>query len=411
MPNAQGVFKQTRVKRQAAKGTVAATGGAQIMRRESSTFALKKDNFTTESEITSTMQVTANRHGAKQVDGKLTGLLSPGTYSDVLAALLRRDFAAVAAITNASFTIANGATVGGVQLYTLTRAAGSFLTDGAKVGMVGRLTAGAFNAGNLNKNLFITAVTALALTVMTLDGSALTAQGPIATATLTFPGKTTFVPTAGHTNVYYTVEEWMSDVPASEVNSDVKFTQAALSLPGSGNAKIDLTAMGLNQTNSAAAYFVTPTAETTTAPVVAASGALLVGGVPQAVITDLSVNIDGSGQVADPVVGTTLRPDVFSGKIKVSGQFSAYFADSSIHTAFLQEQTLQILSALCADGSAGGDFITLAMTSVNINSSDPDDAETGIKRTYQYFAELDAGGGAGQATEKTTLQIQDSQAQ
>lgn len=409
--NAQGVYKQTRIRRQAAKGTLApAAGGGQVMRRESSTFGLKKDTFSTETEITQTMQVTANRHGAKQVDGKITGLFSAGTYSDPLAALLRRDFAAVSAIANASISIANAAVAGGVQTYTVSRAAGSFLTDNVKVGMVARLTAGGFNAANSNKNLFIIAVAASALTVLTLDQSTLAVEGPIASATLSFPGKASFIPSSGHTNVYYTVEEWMADVAVSERNLDVKFTQAAISLPGSGNAKIDFTAMGLDQTSAGAAYFTAPTVETTTAPCAAASGALLVNGVPQAVITDLSITVDGSGAVADAVVGTNLRPDVFSGKVKVSGQFTAYFQDASIHNAFLQEQTIQILSAMTADMSPASDFIAFAMCSVNINSSDPDDAETGIKRTYQYVAEYNAAGGAGKATELTTLQVQDSQA-
>jgi hypothetical protein len=404
--NAQGVFKQTRIKRQTARGvTATAAAGGQIMRRETSVFEMQKDTFTTESEITSTQQITANRHGAKQIAGKLTGLLSPGTYSDPLGALLRRDFAAVTAVTGASITVA-----GAGPTYTITRAAGSWLTDGFKVGMVTRLTAGAFNAANLNKNLFIVGATALVLSVLTLDGSSLVAEGPIAAATASIPGKVTYTPVTGQTVTYYTVEEWMPDAGVSELNTDVKFTQAALSLPGTGNAKIDFTAMGLNQTSGVAAYFQAPTVETTTSPCVAASGALLVNGVAQATVTDLSFTIDGSGAMANAVVGTTVRPDVFSGKVKVSGQFTAYFQDSTFHTAFLNESVLSILSALAADSSANADFITFAMSSVNINSSTPEDVETGFKRTYKFQAELNAAGGAGTATEKTTLQIHDSQA-
>lgn len=406
MANAQGVNKQTRIGRQTAKGTmaVAALATAKVMRRESSTFAVKKDTFTTESEITSTMQITSNRHGAKQVDGKLTGLLSPGTYSDPLSALLRRDFAAVTAITGASITIA------GTGPYTITRAAGSFLTDGIKVGMVIRPTAGAFNAANLNRNLFVIALTATVATVIPVDGSTLVAEGPIAAATVSIPGKSTFIPSAGHTNIYYTVEEWMSDVPSSERNLDVKFSQANLSMPGSGNAKIDFSALGLDQTSGVAQYFTAALPETSTAPCVAASGVLMVNSVQQAVITDMSVAIDGSAAAADAVVGSVLRPDVFSGKVKVSGSFTAYFSDPTLHAAFLNETQMQILSVLAADGSPNGDFISFAMYAVKINSSDPDDAETGMKRTYQFQATYNAAGGAGQATEKTTLFVQDSQA-
>lgn len=405
MANAQGVNKQTRIGRQSAKGTmaVAALATARVMRRETSTFGLKKDTFTTESEITSTMQITSNRHGAKQVDGKLAGLLSPGTYADPLSALLRRDFTAVSPIAGASITVA-----GAGPTYTLTRAAGSFFTDGINVGMVIRPTAGAFNAANLNRNMFVVGLTATVATVIPVDGGALVAEGPIASATVSVPGKVSYIPTSGHTNVYYTVEEWMSDVPASERNIDVKFSQANLSMPGSGNAKIDFSALGLDQKLAGAQYFTAALPETTSSPCVAASGVLMVNGVQQAVITDLSVAIDGSAAAADPVVGSTLRPDVFSGKVKVSGSFTAYFADSTLHSAFLNETQMQILSVLAADGAPNGDFISMAMYAVKINSSDPDDAETGMKRTYQFQATYNAAGGAGQPTEKTTLLVQDS---
>lgn len=404
MAVAQGVSKQTRIKRQTAKGTLAGATGGQILRREQSTFELAKETYTTESEITSKQQVTSVSHGVKTVNGKLTGILSPGTYSDPISAILRRDFAAVSAITGASITIA------GTGPYTVTRAAGSFLTDGVKIGMVVRLTAGTFNAANLNKNLFVTGVTATVLTVITLNGSTLTAEGPIASATVTVPGKVTYVPESGHTNVYYTVEEWYPDVTTSERNQDVKFTQANISLPGNGNSKIDFTAIGLDQTGDTTAYFTSPTAESTTDALAAANGALFVNGAQQAIVTDLSINIDGKGSPADGVVGSTTRPDVFNGKVAVSGSFTAYFEGSTIPDLFRNGTSIAILSALTTGSTAAADFVTFALTAVKLNSSTPDDAETGMKRTFQFQAVYNSAGGAALANTATTVQIQDSQA-
>ena len=71
------------------------------------------------------------------VDGPFTGELSPGTYKDFMAAAVRKAFAAVAAITGMSITIA-----GSGPTYTVTRGAGDFIAGGIKLGMVGRLTAG-----------------------------------------------------------------------------------------------------------------------------------------------------------------------------------------------------------------------------------------------------------------------------
>lgn len=405
MAIAQGVIKSVRVKRQSAKGSLAGTTGGQILRRESATFELQKEAYTTENEITSTQQVKSSRHGVKLVNGSVSGILSPGTYSDIMSTILRRDFAAVAAITGASITIAASGSD-----YTLTRAAGSYLTDGIKIGMVVRLTAGAFAAGNLNKNLFVKAVTALVLTVSVLNGSTLTAEGPIASATVTVPGKVTYVPDTGHTNVYWTVEEWYSDAAVSERNLDVKFTQASLALPGSGNATVQLSALGLDQTSDTTAYFTAPTAETTTDALAAANGLLLVNGTAVAVVTDLSFDINGNGNAADGVVGTNIRPDVFNGKVAISGSFSAYFEGGTIPALFRDETATSIVSAMTSGSAANSDFMTISMSNVKLNSSTPDDNETGLKRTYNFVALYNAAGGAALANTATSIQIHDSAA-
>lgn len=404
MAIAQGVAKQVRFKRQSAKGSLAGASGGQIMRRETATFELAKETYDTASEITSRRQLISSRHGVKIVNGSLSGILSPGTYADQLAALLMRDFAAVTSITGASITIA------GAGPYTLTRAAGSFLTDGIKIGMVVRLTAGTFNAANLNKNLFVTGVTATVLTVLVLNGSTLVAEGPIASATVAVPGKVTYVPETGHTNIYYTVETWHPDVAVSERNLDVKITQADISLPGSGNAGVQFTSLGLDQTKDVTAYFTAPTAETTTEALVAANGVLLVNGVAQAVVTDVSISVNGNGNAADGVVGTNIRPDVFMGKLMATGSFTAYYDGGVIPDLFINETDTSVVCALVTGNLANSDFMTIAMSKLNLTTSSPEDNETGLKRTYNFTAEFNAAGGAALATHATTIQLQDSQA-
>lgn len=405
MTIAQGFRKQTIIKRQSAKGTLASASGAQVLRRETSTFELAKETYTTESEITSSQQLTSNRHGVRTVNGSLTGILSAGTYADPLSAILRRDFAAVSALTGLSLTVA-----GTGPSYTITRAAGDFLASGLTIGMGVRLTAGSFVVGNLNKNLLITGITATVLTVLVMNGSSLTAEGPIATATISVPGKVTYTAVTGQIFPYHTVEEFYPDAAVSERNIDVKFISANIQLPGTGNAKIDFTAIGLNQTQDTTAYFTTPSAETTTDALVAASGALLVGGVKQATVTDLSFSIDGKGAAADGTVGTDIRPDVFSGKVMVSGSFTCYFEGGTVPALFVNETETSIVSALTDGAGAAANFISFALYKVKLNSSTPDDQETGLKRTYQFVATLNSAGGTGTATEKTTLQVQDSAA-
>jgi len=399
----KGTSKQTRIKRQTAKGTLAGATLGQIMRRESATFELQKESYTTENEITSIQQVKSSRHGVKQVNGSLNGLLSPGTYADPLSSILRKDFAAVTNLTGI------GITVGGVPgAYTLTTT--GLLVGGIKVGMVVRVTAGTgLNANVLNKNLLVTAVTATVLTCAVLNGSTMT-LGTGTSCTINVPGKVSYVPDAGHTNLYYTVEEWYPSVPMSEVNHDVKFSKVDVALPGSGNSTIKFSAIGLDQTSSASVYFTSPAVETSTDVLAAANGLLMVDGVAQAIVTDLSFSIDGKAQAADPTVGANIRADIFSGVVAVTGAFSAYFDGATVPDLFRNETATSIVSALTSGTEANADFMTFTMTNVKLNTSTPDDNQTGMKRSYSFVALYNSAGGAALANHATSIMVCDSQA-
>ncbi len=400
----QGVFKETRIKRQSAKGTLAGTSDGQIMRRTSSINEFTKEAYSTDGEITSTQQVKSVRHGVTLGNVALDGLLSPGTYADIISTVLRKDFAAVSAITTLSLTIAASG-----SNYTITRAAGDFLAGGIKVGMVVRITAGSVNAANLNNNVLVIGVTATVLTVATINGFAMVAEGPIASCTLSVPGKVSYVPDSGHTNIYYTVEDWYNTGTGySERNRDVKYGKIDFAMPGSGNATVKFAGNGLAQTNATSVYFTAPAAESSAEVVVAASGVLIVNGSVIANITDMSVSVDGSLAPADGVVGTNERPDIFAGLVKVSGSFTGYFEDGVMPGLFLAETKINILQVLTAENAKNADFVTVVMSCVKLSSSTPDDGQTGLKRTYNFTAYRNAAGGAALANHSTSIMIQDS---
>jgi hypothetical protein len=403
MPTAQGRFKELRFKRQTAKGTIAGTSGGQRLRRVTSQFELQKETYNSADEITSTQQMLSSTHGVKMVNGSVSGLLSSGTYADFMSAVLRRDFTAVTALTGLSITIA-----GTAPNYTITRAAGDFLTGGIKVGMVIRLTAGTFNANNLNKNILVTGVTATVINGTPLNGLTLTAEGPIASATVTVQGKVTHVPASGHTQIYYGIEEWYADISQSELSNDVKIGSFNVSLPGTGNATVDFTAMGLDQTRSASAYYTAPSAESTSGIVAGASGALYVGGSPVGVVTDLSIEVNGNQTAADGTVGSNIRSDIFDGKVMATGSFTAYFENATIANNFLNEVEVSILAAVTAGSAKDAEFLSFFMPRIKVNTDTVDDGETGLKRTFNYEALYNAAGGAALSTQQTTIQVHDS---
>lgn len=403
MTNASGVAKQVRYKAEATFGTAPGASGAQLLRRVSSSLDLKKDTYQS-AEIRSDYQIADFRHGVRRVGGAINGELSPGTYKDFIAAALRKAFAAVSAISSLSITVS-----GSGPTYTAARGAGSWLTDGIKIGMVGRFTAGSLNAANLNKNLLVTGVTASNLTVMPLNGVALVAEGPIASCTFTPTGKQSYTPTTGHTDDSFAIEHWYSDISQSELFTGCKVNSIDIGLPPTGMATIGMDFLGKDITAGASQYYTSPTAATSTGIVAAVNGILLVGGVPVAICTGVSLKIDG-GYSADPVVGANTVPAVVPGRVNVTGQFTAYFADGTLRDNFINEDEISLIAVLTTSNAANADFIGFTIPRLKVGGASKSDGEKSIVATFPFQALFNSAGGAGIATEQTTLVVQDSQA-
>lgn len=400
---AAGVYKQIAYKKEVTFGTIPVAATAQALRRVSSVIDLAKDTYLS-NEIKQSFQKSDFRHGVRRVKGKLTGDLQCKTYSDFFGFALKRDFTAGASAAALTLTIA-----GSGPTYTLTRSAGSNLTDGFKNGHVIRLL-GMTNAGNNSKNLLVVSVVALVLTVIVLNGTALTAEtSSAAAATQTVTGKTTFIPQTGHTDNSFSYEHWFPDVVQGEVYSGCKVDQLNLSLPPTGLAQIDMDILGQNVTTATAQYFTSPTVITTTGALAAVNGVLRAGGVTYAILTGLTLTIN-PGFTGDPVVGSNVVPFLFPGSVMVSGQFTAYFADAVLRDAFLNETEIDLLAAFTADNTAASDFLSVALPRIKVGSAGKTDGEGGVVQTFTFQALEALTGGAGIATEKTTIQIQDAQA-
>lgn len=413
MSIAAGIFKQLAYKVESAYGAAPGQASGQSLRRVSSTLDLAKDTYES-NEIRTDQQTADFRHGARRVAGPIEGELSAGTWKDFMAAILKRDFAAVTAMTGLGLTIA-----GSGPTYTVTRSAGSYLTDGVKVGDVVRLSVGSLNAANINKNLWVTDIgSATVLTVMPLNGVAMAAEGPIAGCTVTVTGKKTYTPQTSHTNKSFAFEHWYSDLVQSELFLGCKVEKFTVNLPATGLATTTMDLMGqdLAETSAkrggvapTAQYFTSPTAATTTGAMAAVNGLVRMGGSSIATITGLSLVIEAPSS-GDPVVGSQLVPEKTPGRVRVSGQATVYFDSVTMRDAFVNETEVDILLAFTADNSATADFITFSMPRVKMGGAGKDDGEKGLIQTMPFRALFNSAGGSGVKTEKTTLTIQDSQA-
>ena len=401
MGNALAVKKKIKRAKQVAQGTPQ-TAGSQYTRRTSATFRKASDTYTN-NEIVDHMQSTGATEGTYSTAGKLDGLLSPATYAQEFANLIRAPWAATAALAGMSITIAAAG-----QAWTITRAAGNFLTDGVKQFDVIRLPTAAFNAANKDKNLLVLSITATVLTVIPLNGVPLVAEGPIAAAALNVPGKKCWALMTGHTNDFYTWEVWNPDVPASNVYQDCKVGAAQIQVPASGNPTVSFDIIGLGRTSGTVEVLTAPTAATTTTVLADAQGKAVINGVVTP-LTSININVSMGGEPGAAEIGSQARSGIIEDVLSVSGSFTAKFSSLTLQGIRDNQNIIPIAIPIATDNSASADFICMVMSAVNVFTDDEDDGKEIIK-TYNYTAKIPLTGGAALANHQTIVSIQDSQA-
>lgn len=402
MPISKGTAKIVAYKKETTWGTLAGVTLGKQLRRVTADFNLSKESYES-NELRTDRQVADFRHGVRSVEGSLNGELSSKTYADFMQSLVARDFTAAPSATALSITVA-----GAGPTYTVTRAAGSWLTDNFQVGMVFRLTAGAFNALNLNKNLLIAGVTATILTVVVLNGTALFAEGPIASATAAAIGKNTFVPATGHTDDSYTIEEFYADIAQSEAYTGMKVGSMNTQLPATGLATVDFSFMGKDLASKGTTqYFTTPTVQGTDGIYASVNGVVLVAGAPVALITSADFSIE-RGMENATAVGSNAIAEIFTGRIRVTGNLSVYFQDAAFRNYFDNETPVSLVLTLTEDSTANADFISFTIPKAKVNSFTKADAELGIVAQCSFMGLLNDVTTAGLPA--TTIAVQDSQA-
>ncbi len=396
MAISQGVSKRVAYKKETNWGDLPGASAAKEIRRVTATFNLTKETYESQ-EIRSDYQVASFSHGVRSVDGSLNGELSPGTYSDFIASAVAKDF--VAGLTIASVTADIAAAVGlGTKAFTVTRSTGSWITDGVRVGMLVQFT-GATNPENNTNNVLVIGVSALVLTVQVLSDTMLVAESA-ATLAVAQPGKQTWAPLTGHTDDSYTFEEWYADIAQSEVYTGNKVGSVAMQLPSTGLVTCDITFMGKNlQQDGAVAYFTTPTAANTEGIFAAVSGAVVVNGVPRALITSADFTIDRGLEAAN-VIGSNFAADVFTGRIRVNGNISTYFSDGQFRDYFNDETEISLVFALTNGTEKDAAAMTFAMPRVKLGSDGKQDGEMGITRDHSFVALL--------KENDTTIYVQDT---
>jgi len=398
----KGVNKVIAIAKETTFGTLSAAT-AQQLRRVNFVMNLNKDAYQSQ-EILPSQQVRDGRQGVRRVTANMNGQWSPGSYVAFFENMLRKPFAAGVSVSSLSIT-PNG-TAG-----TFTRASGSWLTDGFKVGDVVRFSG--FISGGVDNNARNFRIKDLDATVMTVYNVApenVTTVAQQTSITCSVVGKKSFVPVSGHEFMSHSIEEWMPDGATATSNRGLGMTMQAarLNLPATGFATVDFQMVGQDMAFTATQAYPAATAPNSANSLAAVNGRVRFNGADVAYITGAQITIAAPVD-APPVVGSNIVPEVFAGVITAQGQLNALLKDNSLLTLFDQETEVDLHLWLTTGSTANADFATIVMNRVKMMSNQRNDGDRSLMQmlSFQAFEHV-TGAGSGTKYDASTIIMQDS---
>ena len=389
---------------------VQATGAGGERLRVSGGGAQIQKNAVESREVRQDAQSTRGRHGSQRTTGEYETELSTGNMDTIFEALFRGTWGT--ADVEVSEGDMSSATIA-VATNVITASAGSWITAGYRVGDVVTESVGLV-AGNQNRDLRITALTATAMTVLAVDGAVLTDEaGPIASYTFTRTGRVLVNPLSGAlVKRYFTVDEHDILIDGSEIYTDAVWTSMTLSMSPDGLFMANPSFSGTGQyetvTAVSAPLLTGPTASTGL-PMAAIDAVVRLGTGDVVDLTSFEMTID---TVPDTpaTVASVFAPDVFQGSMTLGMNLTMLRSDLLDVADFINETQL---SLSCTVVDPDGNYIHFHVPNFTFGSVDKSAlSKDGGARTQTIAVPsaligIDEQGGA---FDTTTLKIQVSNA-
>lgn len=381
-----------------------AVGSAQILRRVSSTLKLAKDTYTS-NEIRVDRQIADFRHGVKRATGGIvSGEFSPATYWDFLEAVLRGTAAVAATASQSDYTSVSADNATSKFVFTAGTPSTKF-----RIGSIIRFT-NLSDSDNNSKNFLITAMGGTSNREVTVYPApdTMSADSGFTVAEI---GQSLFAPSSGFVQRKFAIEHYFSDLDIARLFTEVRADGFNIQLPATGLSTIDITGMGRDMeiyTGGSAPFFTGPTAAGTTGLMAAVNGALYVSGTRVGVLTGLNIQAQLSAS-SDPVVGQNFVPEIFLGRLNVTGQATIMLEDATFINAFKNETELSLLAYLTSTSAVDSPAVSIYLPRIKLGDADsPLQGEAGIIQTCPFQALKGLGTAAGE--DASTIRFQDTQA-
>jgi hypothetical protein len=386
MAIAQGIAKKVAMKREAAWGEAPGKNGAQSLRRVTSDLDVKYDVYTS-NEIRPDQQDAVSVNGTVKVEGTLSGELSPGSYADIFASLLRRDFVAGATLTQPGISLTQNGFDGA-----------DFVAAGFKTGTVVRATGFANELMN-NNNFLVLGVSATEMRGVFVNETGIVDESPAGDVTIAVVGGLTSVPKTGHTDVSVSIEHWFSDVGISELYTGLKPGSAEIAVPATGASTVKFGFTGKRSIDGTTQYFTDPAEALTTQALAGANGLVYLAGKGLTLATSATINISANVST-EAVIGSRYVPSVDRGRLTVEGQLVVFFQDAAQKKAVMNDERLALILALPVGNTPDADCVVIHLPSIKLNGASKNDGEKGLVQTIPFKALI--------TTTHSTIEMQDS---
>lgn len=298
-------------------------------------------------------QTRRGRHGSRTVAGSYNVPMCLGEPDTLLEAAIRGTWVAAAAITQATMTSITTTTT------TIVAAAGSWITQGVRVGDRVKLT-GHSTAANNAKWFRVTAVTASTITCGNIAGAAPLVLDAGADSSFTLTVARTLIMGTTPTERYFSFDEYYQDIDVSHAFTDVKVNKLSFSAQPDQEALWTLGMLGLdgNATASGNSPVLTSPTYTTSLPLVLAdNGYVRINGIDYGIVTGVSFELDMGGGV--PSVLAANAPDVFLDNASGRGTITCMKSDDTFFTAFDSETQIELAIDLVENDSDPKDFVSV----------------------------------------------------
>jgi hypothetical protein len=391
---AQGINKRVTIAKESAWGTKASnSSAARNYRRVTASFQGEKDTFGA-AEIRTDQQMVDSRHGTRRASGSLSGELCGSSYDEIMAAAVRRDFG-------------TGATTGAITVVAassgkFTRSAGSFVSDGFKVGRVFNVTG--YNDSGNNGLFYATSVTTTELFASPLAGQTMSSEAEGDTVTILERGKVTYTPSTGHTDDTFSVEEFYDDEDISRIFLGQQVNNFSLSLSPDAMATVSVDFLGKDfEAAGSSEFFTSATGITSEGTYSGSAGKCFVNGVQTGIVTSLNVSI-ANNITQEKVLFSETMGAKSRGKVMVTYDATLIFDADDFLNYFRNEEEISVGYVLVSSDKT--EAFVVYLPRCKVNSATTDDGEKVVILSVSGEALKYVGGS--NVIQSTTIQLQDT---